>query len=68
MSKNDSPKSRLAPLVPIIEKYNHQNMQPLGPSRDLINQSNMAALDIINEVASKVSPIRQNYMEQKKIL
>lgn len=58
MSKNETPKARVAPLAPIIEKYNNQNQQPLGPARDLINISNIAALDIINEVASRVSPIR----------
>ena len=65
-SKYTSPKN---PLAPIVEKYNHQNSEPITPlmQRDLINQSNQAALDIISE-ASRISPIRQNYMNQKKIL
>jgi hypothetical protein len=60
-SKITSPKNLLAP---IIEKYNHQNSEPITPlmQRDLINQSNQAALDIISE-ASRISPIRQNYMQ-----
>jgi hypothetical protein len=65
-SKIVTPKN---PLAPIIEKYNHQNSEPITPlmSRDLVNQSNLAAMDIISE-ASRISPIRQNYMQQKKIL
>lgn len=42
-------------------------------AKDLINQSNVAsnahqnAMDILSD-ESRISPIRQNYMQQKKIL
>jgi hypothetical protein len=61
-------------LNPIVERYNNHNSQLQSPlSRGLLNSNNNqgSAADLISYAAvpgSRVSPIRQNYMQQKKIL